>query len=191
MKATHKGTCQCCGAMQKLPNGVLSNHGYTVDWGMFNGTCQGAGHKPFEKSTDLIESFINQAKAQIENLNNEISEVSNSTDVKSVWYRKYIPATYSKQAHYVWEKRGLLLDKVYSERFTSWKWDSLPTDTKDVNRGKTGVGDHKPNPDDAVKFENEKYTAMLSKKVQGIEGYIQWQEERISGWTEQPLQEIK
>ena len=30
-KATHIGTCQCCGSQQKLPSGVLSNHGYTEE----------------------------------------------------------------------------------------------------------------------------------------------------------------
>lgn len=41
-KATHSGECQCCGRKQKLPKGRLSNHGYTVEWGFFSGTCFGA-----------------------------------------------------------------------------------------------------------------------------------------------------
>lgn len=192
MKATHKGTCQCCGSLQKLPSGFLSNHGYTVDWGMFNGTCQGAGHKPFEQSTDLIEMFIDQAKTQLNSINKEIDEVSDSTDSEQVWYKRYVPTTYGKKSNTVWEKRGLLLDRVISDTCASWKWDSLPNDTKDVNRGKPNVGGYGVSTiSEAVKFENAKYTAVLSRKIVKIEEYITWQEERIANWTEQPLTKLK
>lgn len=49
MSATHNGTCQVCGRLQALPNGVLSKHGYVVKgYGYFVGTCPGAERKPLE-----------------------------------------------------------------------------------------------------------------------------------------------
>lgn len=55
MKATHQGTCQVCGAAQKLPNDLLSLHGYTVEHSFFEGVCKGAKNLPFELNKDLIE----------------------------------------------------------------------------------------------------------------------------------------
>lgn len=57
-KSTHYGTCQLCGSLQKLPSGVLANHGYQVHWHEFHGTCEGSGHLPFELVRDLAEHHI-------------------------------------------------------------------------------------------------------------------------------------
>lgn len=53
-KATHNGTCQACGRVQAVKaNGLLAKHGYTVDYGYFNGTCSGSDSKPLEQETSL------------------------------------------------------------------------------------------------------------------------------------------
>lgn len=57
-KATHYGTCQICGSLQKLPNGVLASHGYQIEWNQFHGICIGSGHAPFEQSKDRAEAEI-------------------------------------------------------------------------------------------------------------------------------------
>lgn len=57
-KATHYGTCQLCGSLQKLPNGVLANHGYQIHWHEFHGTCPGSGQLPFEVARDFAEYHI-------------------------------------------------------------------------------------------------------------------------------------
>jgi hypothetical protein len=61
-KATHYGTCQLCGSLQKLPSGVLAIHGYQVDWNQFHGTCSGSGHPPFEQSKDLAAETVRGAE---------------------------------------------------------------------------------------------------------------------------------
>lgn len=61
-KATHYGTCQSCGSFQKLPGGALALHGYTKEWGFFNGTCSGSRHLPFEKSRDYAKECIVKAR---------------------------------------------------------------------------------------------------------------------------------
>jgi hypothetical protein len=61
-KATHYGTCQLCGSLQKLPDGVLANHGYQVDWHQFHGICHGAGHPPFEQSKDFAEAQLKRSE---------------------------------------------------------------------------------------------------------------------------------
>lgn len=61
-KATHKGTCQCCGAIQKITRGKLARHGYTLTFGWQAGTCRGSGRLPFEQSIDLVEDYIKTAE---------------------------------------------------------------------------------------------------------------------------------
>lgn len=69
MKATKIGTCQLCGSAQKLPNGRLAKHGYTIAYGWgFNGVCDGSGHLPFEVSKDYAEATLISAKTRLENL---------------------------------------------------------------------------------------------------------------------------
>jgi len=59
-KATHNGTCQACGRAQAAMYGgnEMSNHGYTVTWGYFNGVCSGAGKPPLEVSREWCDGVI-------------------------------------------------------------------------------------------------------------------------------------
>ena len=52
-KATHNGTCQCCGRLQAFGKRGIAKHGYTTEWGFFNGTCGGSDHQPLELETAL------------------------------------------------------------------------------------------------------------------------------------------
>lgn len=57
---THRGTCQACGHVQAVDNAsqLVAKHGYTVDWGYFNGTCQGSDRKPAEHDITLTNEVI-------------------------------------------------------------------------------------------------------------------------------------
>jgi hypothetical protein len=65
-KATHKGNCQVCGNLQVVKNGShrLALHGYTVDFGYFNGTCPGANEVALQKDRSIADSAIEGLKAQ-------------------------------------------------------------------------------------------------------------------------------
>jgi hypothetical protein len=39
-----RGVCCACGRVHALKGDMMVQHGYTVDYGMFNGSCQGVGH---------------------------------------------------------------------------------------------------------------------------------------------------
>ena len=58
ISATHTGICQLCGKRHMLPGGKLAKHGYTVDYGYFNGTCRGSDELPFEQSKDVAEKAL-------------------------------------------------------------------------------------------------------------------------------------
>ena len=76
--ATHFGECQYCGRQQKLPGGVLADHGYSLVWGWRNGTCPGSRQKPFETHTDFLKQSIEDAKKQIEAHKKKIAEGNES-----------------------------------------------------------------------------------------------------------------
>ena len=66
-KATHNGTCQICGNEQAVTaKGYIAKHGYTVEFGYFEGTCPGSGELPLEKgeaaALDMMLHLDNQAE---------------------------------------------------------------------------------------------------------------------------------
>lgn len=97
-KATHNGTCQACGRNQAVKaDGRLAKHGYTVDYGYFNGTCSGAEHAPLEKDTahnvDVVAAVRNWADQQEQLSNGNIKTVPVSvkdTDSTDRYARKTI-----------------------------------------------------------------------------------------------------
>ena len=54
-KTQLRGHCQCCGRQQAVLHGRMAHHGYTVDHGYFNGTCQGHDYAPIEHSREQLD----------------------------------------------------------------------------------------------------------------------------------------
>jgi len=57
---THRGHCQACGRVQAVDtaNNLLSKHGYTVDFGYFDGVCTGSDRQPLEVDKSFTEATI-------------------------------------------------------------------------------------------------------------------------------------
>jgi hypothetical protein len=57
---THKGHCQACGRTQAVSTdgSLIAKHGYDVQFGFFNGTCNGSDNKPLEIEKTLAENTI-------------------------------------------------------------------------------------------------------------------------------------
>jgi hypothetical protein len=51
--STHTGICQACGRRQAvhINTGMIAKHGYTTEYGFFNGTCGGSDNLPLELDT--------------------------------------------------------------------------------------------------------------------------------------------
>lgn len=79
--STHTGICQACGRRQAvhINTGNIAKHGYTTDYGFFNGTCGGSDHLPLELDTAVniavVASMIEFATAQDAKADGEITKV--------------------------------------------------------------------------------------------------------------------
>lgn len=73
--STHTGICQACGRRQAVhvKTGLIAKHGYTTEYGFFNGTCGGSDALPLELDTEVnvatVEALIafaakHEAKAE-------------------------------------------------------------------------------------------------------------------------------
>jgi hypothetical protein len=58
-KTQIRGICQICGNQQAVrSNGGIAHHGYTMEYGFFNGSCIGSGSKPLNISNaDLLKNI--------------------------------------------------------------------------------------------------------------------------------------
>lgn len=196
MKATHKGHCQVCGHLQKLPKSKLSKHGYTTRCGFFEGVCFGAEHLPFEQDKSLIETAIRQAKERAVALSEQATAVEASTDPNNVVYRAFLEGNkwergYRLLAGRVEEREEIIAITGYKYK-SVWFLSSSPVMIRSVmtpyaqRLRLAGIHDIKS----AVETLNASEAWRLRKLVAEAESYIKWQQDRIKDWKPQPLIEI-
>ncbi len=101
-KATHEGHCQACNAKQKLPNGKLALHGYTVEYGWFNGVCKGSKALPIEQDTTITKAQILWAKNHANTLAHVVETYRTHANEKPLFHR-YHAAEGKRKSGYRWE----------------------------------------------------------------------------------------
>lgn len=86
---THRGTCQACGAVQASANAntLIAKHGYTVDWGYFNGTCQGSGKRPAELDVTHTHAVITFCVEIAADHDDSITDLKNGKTVPETFKR--------------------------------------------------------------------------------------------------------
>jgi hypothetical protein len=188
MKATHSGECQLCGRVQKIPNGVLSKHGYTIEWNMFDGICFGAKHLPFEQDISLIDDAIKMAQRTVDRLEQQIDKISK--DATKVYINNY----YGYNTHP--NRKGGFIYELYSvselcrddRREHVVAYHAIPQLTpndgiKRMNQIFTVKKDHKASDlDEQVHTLNKSYIYQLENDVTRYKTYIEWQKGRIANW---------
>jgi len=196
MKATHDGTCQVCGSFQKLPGNVLSKHGYTKEWGFFNGVCWGAGHKPFEVSKDLIEQAIARATENLEETRKESAELKAgklAEGNKAFAHVYHESMSRRTRSGYSWDLVTVLAEDKTSTSDPDFKWTKYYYETENARRQRMEAheihngyyGEHsEPHSLDTVRVSmNVKYAeSVLDKRASQLVDYINWQRERIKDW---------
>lgn len=174
-KANHIGECQCCGSTQKLPNGLLSLHGYTVDWGCFNGTCAGAYELPYEQSCALIGKFLNSAIEQQNSLLAVKKKLLELATEEMAWFYE------SKGRHFLWNYLPLQMI------------DNSPHVIKSNGKTETLMysGIYSVTLLEAATELNKRYVDReLLKKLSSLATYIKWQTKRVQEWKLLPLQRV-
>lgn len=79
--STHTGICQACGRRQAVhvKTGMIAKHGYTTEYGFFNGTCGGSDALPLELDTTVnvatVAAMVKFAAEQEAQAEGEILQV--------------------------------------------------------------------------------------------------------------------
>jgi hypothetical protein len=195
-KATHSGTCQICGSLQKLPGGVLSKHGYTTRFGFFEGVCSGSGSLPFELSCDLIEDSIAlQRKTALERRHQAADyraepwgETHNVVKLRVYDGRR----THYSNPGYVWVNATITAEtKTSRHDDDSWleftaTFRLLNAD-KDTTQRVDAYGAAYPRTLATVlAYEADKWAKSLEQQASQREEYANWQQERIRNWKAEP-----
>lgn len=188
--ATHRGHCQVCGHFQKLPGGRLAKHGYTKEWGFFNGTCYGSDERPFETHTYLIEMAIQNAEGMARGLH-EQAAVLTTLNVDRLWRNVWTKDARGKGAY---EWIATPLDEVTFEHKTYSDGEVSPFVTilingEDVMRQFSG--NYWRTREEAILALNAKRAHFLSGEAAQYERYAAWQRQRLAEWTPQPLTPIE
>ena len=192
-KATNAGSCQACGRVQKLPDGVLSKHGYTVQWKCFNGQCSGSKHEPYELSCKLIKRFIASARQQRADIQARIDQLNQPATEPKAWVSEYVPATWQNcRAQYVDREVVLLcheekyagsLDTYLNIWYFSLDGRCERMHTKSIY-AKTVF--------QAATELNQQYAEQhLMPRVKQLDEYIRWQQKRVTDWKLRPLRDLK
>lgn len=191
MRATHSGTCQLCGRLQKLPNGLMAKHGYTVQWGFFEGTCPGSDAQPFELSKDLIAERIEWAARRASSLHRDAEDAEEHRDM--VWVHEHVPAKFHGgrrlSGYAFW--RGIPREQVeirtgYS---TTVHWIGKDGEKRQDIVRETRVRHWevtKVDEDRAVTLLNRAYATKLRGDAAKVGEYRDWLIERIKDWAPHP-----
>lgn len=179
-KATHSGTCQVCGRLQKLPGGVLSKHGYEVArWGFFNGVCWGEGHVPFEVGTDCLDRAINGAQDRVDKINRAIETLMAEPITNTAPVRQYIGR---RQEQYREVLVTLVPDSTnyfYLEQYADGTIDRFARHSNRTPLAEIVTGLRKGR------------VRRYQEDIAELHKYIAWQQGRIHNWKPGKLTPVK
>ena len=182
-KATHIGSCQCCGSVQKLPGGVLSQHGYRVLWSSFHGVCSGSGKLPYEQSCELIKGFVASATDHMNKLIAFRAELLAPATSNKAWIHEYINGGWTTKSYYQWREIELITvagdPNVYFEN----------SNGKTVSTSRNGYYGH--DVFEVATKMNQSKAHNVTIEIKHLQDYIDWQNRRIAEWELTELQPIK
>jgi hypothetical protein len=185
--ATHDGTCQVCGSVQRLPGGLLAKHGYTTKWGFFSGVCHGAGALPFEQDKGLIEAAIARVAAERASLQGQAADLRNPAHPVNAgpqaWVHEYQPGTYFggkyRKSAYKWR----LVEITESGRDFSYRTEAGTPYL--LNR--VGGFPHGADLPAVILWLHASRARTLDMDAERAAAYLAWQADRIKGWKPRPL----
>jgi len=192
-KATHKGHCQVCGAIQKIKNNgsnSLFTHGFTKTNGWWNqNECFGSGHKALEVSNDIIQESIGRAYDKRDKLQEQIVAQEEETAdlvVHVLWSDKWdnVHRTRAKVINYEYKVKNYIREgDVHSFSYQAQLPNGEIKLLKLPNKSfKTEA--------ECIKTIREKEILRLSNLIAQIHEYAKHQAEVDNNWSAKPLIEI-
>jgi len=192
VKATHRGHCQVCNRVQKVPNKLMAKHGYAVLAGYFEGVCYGSGHFPLELSKTMVIRSIAVTEDRIKEFEHAVQLWSVPATEPKAWFFEYV---LSKSRYipsgYHWRIVELQREeKTFQDNYKYNEDTFIGYDGKKESLRKYGInGDTLLNIADQL---NKKYVDLyLRKGIADMQSYIKNQRHRIEVWHERPLIPIK
>lgn len=189
MKAIHAGHCQCCGRLQRLPNGKLSLHGYSKTFGYFLGICRGARYKPFEESCDQVERYIGEAKDAALNLKAFQVELRTKLTTKA-WVKHYNKNSqyglgYAASCKWIEVTPELTVDPWLDGGGASYQFHYTLEEKK--HRIEYSYSQQSKTVEEEASRLNRVYATSFDREVESLESYIKWQTKRVTEWKPAPL----
>ena len=184
-KSTHIGSCQCCGSIQKLPDGRLSTHGYHVRWGFFDGICRGTQVLPYERSCDLIKGFIESAQGRKADLEAYIASLLQPATEPRGWWHQYISGDgHRSRSGYKWIKVELRkVEKSYADGTKYVEEVYVDHQGKEQALYRSGYYGYEKDLLVIATNLNALYVERDCKPMlEQLESYIKWQQKRVANW---------
>jgi hypothetical protein len=186
-KATHRGHCQVCNRVQKLPNGLLAKHGYAVLGGYFEGTCYGSGHSPLELDKTMVIKSIEFTHKRIQEFNDAVLRWSVPATEPEAWFHEY-NQYFGK---YIWRRVPLQREVKPFENGHSFNIDTF-TDSDGKKQPLQRYSISGPTLLNIADQMNRKYIDnYLWKGIKDMTQYIKDQRHRIATWHKQPLMPLE
>lgn len=187
MKATHKGTCQWCGNVQKLPNGRLAKHGYTTRWNFFEGVCRGAEELPYEQSCELVKQSIKGAKEHKQSLLDEATKLRQPATEPKAWIHEYVSCHDRRRGEpsYRWVYTDIFRHE-FTGRGSQWAY----TNHKGQPTLLEVYGVHSDDPLEIATHFNRIRVGNLGLTIKQVDDYIATQQRRVDTWQPQELIEL-
>jgi hypothetical protein len=184
--ATHRGRCQLCDHLQKLPSGLLSLHGYTKRWaGVYSGSCPGSRNLPIEKSCDLLEAHACSARESAKDLRK--AAAAREADTVTVWVHEE-QETVGRRG---WGTRTIRIGRAVNVADVRLEYGKLAWTDARGKRQDDGVwGAPGRGIEGQVLALNAKQAAALRAQGEKLDEYAAWLEERVRTWQPRELVQI-
>ncbi len=184
-KADFFGSCQWCGATQKLPGGSLVKHGYTVKWGFFSGICRGSSFLPYEKSCDLVKKSIAEVTEQIKDTQKTVTAVLKATSSQVIANIR-TEGTADRRMGYHWTKGEVIRVKDH----LGLKYHNYVRNQEEIYEFNFYDFDYAKTIPLGVKAINESYAEHLKSVIKEMKEYIDFQTKRVEAWVQKDLHPV-
>ena len=185
-KATHYGTCQICGHVQKAPRGLMALHGYEVRWQHFSGTCHGSRQLPFEIDCTLAQSSLEQAVRMAEINEEEATAHLLGDRPLTVTYRRL-----GTTSSYELPVTGTTTDNWGTPVILVPEAEGAVAGLKDGRLPLRQLGVYSPYTEtEVIDLLRGRRALEFTQRAAQYRSYCEWQRLRLTGWSPREMKPV-